>query len=547
MKSKKYTADELQRRISQVLQTDINDNSQLGNLGVRELLEELNIYQQELEYQNDELRRSQVSLESARAYAFDLFEGAPVAYVVLDDAFRIRRMNKMFKSYFGQKMLEWGDAPDFRKLLRNNDQDLFHQFVYAREGSAENGLTLQVGGRYCFIRLDLRDLDGASEWRLSLTDVHNEHLALAALARSERRLRSLINTAPDVIFTMRTGTGAITFVSDRAEQLAGNKAVSYIGGTFPSFVSSEDQAVAETFLADLSQIGTEDIIREVELRFMNREGHLGWTQVVGKKVVGDDKDQDYILCILRPIEHQVQQRLEVEAQNQRLKSFAYIISHNISSYVANVDGLVQLITAEELSNEEAKELYGPLRNSSANLLDAIRHLNEILKIQKSTGIGKVSLNLKSEVIKVLSTLQGQLESSKLEVVVDIPDTLEVCFHPAYLQSILLNFCTNAIRYRRTDIPNAYFNISAVLKADKSVEIEFTDNGQGMDMHVAGKKLFGMYQTFHQHPESKGLGLFMVKHQLDAMGSTIQVKSEVNVGTTFTIHVPDCEHHHVEAL
>jgi signal transduction histidine kinase len=541
MNKRNYSISELQERISIALAAGTADTFPKSDWSIRELLEELNVYHQELEFQNDELRKSQLALEKSRAYAYELFDKAPVAYVILNDAFNIKRMNERFKFYFSKALVDLEEPVDFRRLIKPHDQDAFHHLVNGSGADGGKGLTLEVNGRFCFIQLEKGALDHELEWRLSLLDVHNEQLALEALTRSENRFRSLINLAPDVIATFTVGSGIIGFVSDRIAFLTSKPASMYVGGLFAHFVFKDDELKAQAFVSTFSESGQEnELLAEAELRFVNDKGQTIWTQVVGKRVHDDKNGQDYVLCLIRPIQQQVEQRMVLESQNARLQNFAYIISHNISSYVANVDGLVQLITAEELSSEEAKELYSPLRNSSANLIEAVRHLNEILKIQKNSGLGKEKLGLLVEIEKVLSTLQGQLEASKLRVVLQVPESLEICIHPAYLQSILLNFCTNAIRYRKMEIPDPRLEIKATENDDKSVALVFKDNGIGMDMHVVENKLFGMFQTFHNHPESKGLGLFMVKNQVDAMGGKITFDSEVGQGSTFTVHIPYCE-------
>jgi signal transduction histidine kinase len=70
-----------------------------------------------------------------------------------------------------------------------------------------------------------------------------------------------------------------------------------------------------------------------------------------------------------------------------------------------------------------------------------------------------------------------------------------------------------------------------------VELEITDNGLGIDLKRKGKEVFGLYKRFHYHVEGKGMGLFMVKTQVEALGGTIKIESEVNKGTTFTISFP----------
>jgi len=65
-------------------------------------------------------------------------------------------------------------------------------------------------------------------------------------------------------------------------------------------------------------------------------------------------------------------------------------------------------------------------------------------------------------------------------------------------------------------------------------LSIEDNGIGIDLKKYDENLFGMYKTFHQNEDAKGLGLFIAKNQIEALGGKIEVKSEVDKGTTFTI-------------
>ena len=103
---------------------------------------------------------------------------------------------------------------------------------------------------------------------------------------------------------------------------------------------------------------------------------------------------------------------------------------------------------------------------------------------------------------------------------------------AYLESILLNLFTNAIKYRSPKRTLRVFVSSK--EVGENIILIFKDNGIGIDLERNGDKIFGLYQRFHNHPDSKGLGLYLVKSQVESMGGTINVESEVDKGTTFTI-------------
>jgi signal transduction histidine kinase len=63
----------------------------------------------------------------------------------------------------------------------------------------------------------------------------------------------------------------------------------------------------------------------------------------------------------------------------------------------------------------------------------------------------------------------------------------------------------------------------------------SDNGLGINMTVFRDKLFTLYSRFHTHMEGKGLGLYLVKTQITALGGRIEIESEVNKGSTFKVY------------
>ncbi len=103
---------------------------------------------------------------------------------------------------------------------------------------------------------------------------------------------------------------------------------------------------------------------------------------------------------------------------------------------------------------------------------------------------------------------------------------------SYLHSIFYNLLTNSIKYRTPGIPPA-IGIRSETRAGTLV-ITFEDNGLGIDLVKKGEQVFGLYKRFHHHIEGKGMGLFLVKTQVELLGGKISIESKENAGTKFTI-------------
>lgn len=219
-------------------------------------------------------------------------------------------------------------------------------------------------------------------------------------------------------------------------------------------------------------------------------------------------------------------------QNERLKSFTYIVSHNIRAYAANIDGLVELINSELTPANEKNQMLNLLQVASSNLMETIKALNDTLTAEKKGKENIQKVNIYEVLEKVLKVVKKEIESNNIQIVKEIERNVTVDFNPAFFESILLNLTTNAIRYRRKDVKSY---IKYVYKEENGIKkLEVSDNGLGIDLKKYGNKMFRMFETFHMHPESKGLGLFLTKAHVEAMGGKIEVESKVNDGTTFRI-------------
>lgn len=218
-------------------------------------------------------------------------------------------------------------------------------------------------------------------------------------------------------------------------------------------------------------------------------------------------------------------------QNHRLVNFAHIVSHNLKSHSGNLSMLLDLMHTDYPELEE-NELIPLFEQSVANLSETINHLNEVAAMQNADKKNIESLNLLYYVEKTLENISASIKSENAHVQTEVAHNLKVQAIPAYLESILLNLLTNAIKYKK---PEEELEIKIIAKEiDELIRIEVIDNGLGMDLNKIGEKLFGMYKTFHRHKDSRGIGLFITKNQIESLGGTIEVESEVNKGSNFKV-------------
>ncbi|HET6225717.1 MAG TPA: ATP-binding protein [Bacteroidia bacterium] len=223
----------------------------------------------------------------------------------------------------------------------------------------------------------------------------------------------------------------------------------------------------------------------------------------------------------------------VTEQNKRLLNFSYIVSHNLRSHTSNITSLLLLLEEEE-TKEGKEHLMNHIRNVSNLLNETMINLNDVVSIQKNINLIIESLSLRSYVDKAIEVLSEQIVLKKVTIENNVSREIVVNYNPAYLESIVLNFISNAIKYSSPER-------KPVVHIDAFAENEFTvfqikDNGQGIDLKKYGEKLFGMYKTFHGNKDARGIGLFICKNQIETMGGKIEVASELGIGTTFKIYI-----------
>jgi PAS domain S-box-containing protein len=217
--------------------------------------------------------------------------------------------------------------------------------------------------------------------------------------------------------------------------------------------------------------------------------------------------------------------------NSRLLNFSHTVSHNLNTHAGNIKLLLDIIDSEENLIDHAEALTH-LRTVSNDLNETIANLTQIVSIQNNLDITKESLDLNLYLEKNSSTIKGYSPENKATIIINVPKHTIINFNRAYLESVLLNFSTNAIKYAHPDrFPIIVFDF--FIENNQKV-LTISDNGLGIDLEKYGDLLFGMYKTFHQHENAHGIGLYIAKNQIESMNGKVSVESKVGVGTVFKI-------------
>lgn len=222
-------------------------------------------------------------------------------------------------------------------------------------------------------------------------------------------------------------------------------------------------------------------------------------------------------------------------QNNKLQNFAHIVTHNLKQYSGNFESLLEFYDQADTA-EEKEELITHLKEVSNCLERTILNLNRIVCVQSKKNTSLERLNINNFIEQTLKLLDVVIIENNATINNLVDPKLYIQYNPAYLESIIQNLLSNAIKYKHPQ-RDPVITIKSKITSH-NITISIIDNGIGIDLEKFGKDIFGLYRTFHNNNDAEGVGLYLTKNQIEAFGGKITVESEVNMGTTFNIIMPN---------
>ena len=238
----------------------------------------------------------------------------------------------------------------------------------------------------------------------------------------------------------------------------------------------------------------------------------------------------------RKILEQERQKMltELVARNKKMEEFAAIVSHNLRAPLANILGLTNLVSEGMATATDANILKG-INTSAEKMNEVVTGMNQILYLQSSFSEERTTVNLGALMEELKQAFKTDIKAAGATIACDFNGVQEIISIRSFLQNILSSLLSNSLKFRNPD-KTPEIKIWAE-KIPGNVVIYFQDNGLGIDMEKYGDQVFGLNKRFHPRISEKGLGLFMVKAQVESLNGTITVNSKINEGTTFTITLP----------
>lgn len=458
------------------------------------------------------------------------------------------------------------DSPLFEEVLQTGEYALRNNIELAEDMEQHRPIARRIGYRSCIAlpvfrngdivallsitaeEVDFFDVaelaalnEAAGDLSFALDVFANENRRLEAedgIRRNEKRLNKAQQLAHIGGWEVDLESGESTW-SDEAFRILGTSP----GETTPSL---------EAFLSfihpdDLEFVRNATVLAENEGRNMSFSGRILRKDGSIRHVYSEsqvEKDQDGKPARLYGIIHDITSERQAEEertrfineilqQNKNLEQFTYIVSHNLRAPVANILGVLQMLSRADITSHDKVELQKHMELAVERLDSVIKDLNYILEVKS---------NLEQPVEFV--SFQVLLDEVKEVLARNIRDTGAVIYPQfkvkgirtvrPFLFSIFYNLLSNSIKYRKEDV-EPVIHITSSKNQDELI-LEFTDNGLGFDSRQQGENVFGLYKRFHSHVEGKGMGLFMVKTHVQMLGGKVSVESAPGEGARFTITV-----------
>lgn len=374
-----------------------------------------------------------------------------------------------------------------------------------------------------------------------LTDYQTQSKLLKAISnqlgtyiqksKTEDELNRFFNLSPDLLCIVGYD-GYFKKINTAVVELLGYTSQEILNNPLIDFVHPLDK---ELTMQKRAQIQAGNILVNFENRYIAKNGDvkwLSWTTIpiqnegltfgvakdVTERKMMEDERKDLIQ--------------ELTRSNMELKQFSYITSHNMRSPLTNLMAISNLIDTSTITDKSTVELIEGFKTSTVHLNETLNDLIKILIIKENTNIELENVVFAEVLNTVTNSITSIIKNAHAKIEYNFETVSSILFNCSYLESILLNLITNAIKYAHPD-RNPIIKVSTKYENGK-VNLIFEDNGLGFNEEKVKGKIFGLYQKFHHHPDSKGIGLYLVHSQINALGGSIDVTSQENIGTKFII-------------
>jgi len=282
----------------------------------------------------------------------------------------------------------------------------------------------------------------------------------------------------------------------------------------------------------------------LQKRYLHKLGHFVWCSVTAAAVFDNSNTAQFLIVQVQDISESKKNieilkrqkiesdlvKIDLETKIRQLEEFANILAHDLKGPLSNIHMLIDEIKATK--DEKIKtDFLDLLRISSNNLTETLYDLGDILELRSNNSLVYETCNFLTIFKKVQQQFLAEIQQKNATISIDF-NIKEIYYPKIYLESILSNLMSNALRFTATDrAPHIEIR---TFTEDQNILLTIKDNGLGINLPKYKSELFMFKKVFHRGFESRGLGLFLTRYHIESLGGKIDVQSELDEGSIFSI-------------
>lgn len=282
---------------------------------------------------------------------------------------------------------------------------------------------------------------------------------------------------------------------------------------------------------------------QMEKRYLHKNGSVIWAMLTVALVPDTDGKPRYLIAQVVDISATKAMVKELETKNhaldfaahdmhakmKQLEEFTHMAGHNLRGGTANIKAMAGLMA--EASPDEMPLWINRLKTAANGLYDALTELLQFSQVKLTGEVPFEPCNIRALCNEVLPQVAPPEDDDGFKITYDL-EVKTINYSKVYLQNILYNLLSNAFKYRKR---NEVLKLTISCHTENEhVVLKIADNGIGFDAEANQEKIFTLNGTFHKGYNSKGIGLFITRAQVEKLGGSISVESRVGEGTTFTV-------------